>query len=34
MLAAVRNFTEYYPDEKAAVIVTAESTLQPYMNDV
>ncbi|KAI0018764.1 FAD binding domain-containing protein [Xylariomycetidae sp. FL0641] len=27
MLAAIRDFTEYYPDEKAAVIVTAERTL-------
>lgn len=27
MLAAVQNFTESYPDEKAAVIVTAERTL-------
>ncbi|KAF2691945.1 FAD-binding domain-containing protein [Lentithecium fluviatile CBS 122367] len=26
MLAAIRDFTEYYPDEKAAVIVTAEVT--------
>ncbi|KAI1331859.1 FAD binding domain-containing protein [Xylariaceae sp. FL0255] len=27
MLAALRDFTEYYPDEKAAVIVTGERTL-------
>jgi len=27
MLAAVRNFTEDYPDEKAAIIVTAEITV-------
>lgn len=26
MLAAVRDFTEYYPDEKAALIMTAELT--------
>jgi hypothetical protein len=26
MLAAVRDFTEYYPDEKAAIIMTAELT--------
>ena len=26
MLAAIRDFTEYYPDEKAAIIATAEIT--------
>jgi hypothetical protein len=27
LLAAIRDFTEYYPDEKAAIIMTAERTL-------
>ncbi|KAK8126862.1 FAD binding domain-containing protein [Apiospora kogelbergensis] len=27
LLAAVRDFTEYYPDEKAGVILTAETTV-------
>jgi hypothetical protein len=26
ILAAVRDFTEYYPDDKAAIIMTAELT--------
>jgi FAD/FMN-containing dehydrogenase len=27
MLAAIRDFTEYYPDQKAAIIATSETTV-------
>lgn len=32
ILAALRDFTEYYPDEKAAIILTAERTLATLVN--
>ena len=32
ILSAVRNFVEYYPDDKAAVIVTNEITLSSLLN--
>ena len=32
LLAAVRDFVEYYPDEKAAIILTADVTLATALN--